>query len=167
MLETVNVTVENAEMISKRDVGIIPSNCEIVDDGHSLQVASVNVIDDATNGKNSTVVINDPAFWFSLSSNQIDYLVQSGPPKISENFTYPQDAKSKRRFHYSLYFRVLSSGEKVFQNWLIYSTSKNTLFCFSCKLLSKSPSSFSTNGYSNWFHAARDISSYETSREHF
>ena len=50
VLETVNVIVENAEMESKRDVSTIPSNCEIVDDAHSIQVASVNVIDDATNG---------------------------------------------------------------------------------------------------------------------
>ena len=167
MLETVNVTVENAETESTRDVGTIPSNCEIADDAHSLQVASVNVINDATNGNNLIVVINDPAFWCNLSSNQIDYLIQSAHPKISENFTYPQDAKSKRRFNYSLCFRVLSSGEKVFRNWFIYSTSKNALFCFSCKLLSNSPSSFSTNGYLNWVHAARDISSHETSREHF
>ena len=82
VLETVNVTVENAEMESTRDVGAIPSYCEIVDDAHSLKVASVNVIDDATNGNNSAVVINNPAFWCSLSSNQIDYLVQSGPPKF-------------------------------------------------------------------------------------
>ena len=81
MLETVTVTVENAEMESTRDVGTIPSNCEIVDDAHSLQVALVNVIDDATNGNNS-VVINDPAFWCSLSLNQIDYLIQSGPKKF-------------------------------------------------------------------------------------
>ena len=96
MLETVNVTVENAEMKSSRDVGTTPSNRDIVDDAHSLQVATVNVIDDATNSNNSTVVINELAFWCSLSSNQIDYLIQSGPPKISENFTYPRDTKSKR-----------------------------------------------------------------------
>ena len=34
-------------------------------------------------------------------------------------------------------------------------------------MLSKSPSSFSTNGYSNWVHANRDISSHETSRKQF
>ena len=82
MLETVYVTRENAEMDFTRDSGTIPSNCEIVDDAHSLQVASVNVIDDATNGSNSTAVINDPVSLGSLSSNQIDYLIQSGPPKF-------------------------------------------------------------------------------------
>ena len=39
MLEFVSATVEDAEMESIRDVGAIPSNCEIVDDAHSLQVA--------------------------------------------------------------------------------------------------------------------------------
>jgi len=32
------------------------------------------------------------------------------------------------------FFRTLSNGEKVLRSWLIYSPSKQALYCFCCKL---------------------------------
>ena len=63
-------------------------------------------------------------------------------------------------------YRCLNNGEKVFRSWLVYSISKDAVYCFPCKLFSSS-SKFATTGCSNWIHLARNISNHEKSQDHF
>ena len=65
--------------------------------------------------------------------------------------------------------------KKVRRMWMIYSSSKNAIFCFSCMLFhsSASTSCYSASsflepskGYSDWCHVSRAVSNHENSKGH-
>ncbi|XP_065642896.1 zinc finger MYM-type protein 5-like [Hydra vulgaris] len=81
---------------------------------------------------------NDPGLWPEYRSNRNRLgFVKQGPVRI-ENISFPRDEKDTRKFSASYYTKVLLNGEKVARRWLIYSKSKNAVFCFCCKLFSTS-----------------------------
>ena len=61
-----------------------------------------------------------------------DYLVERGPPTIYPvDYPFPRDG-IERCFTYSCYTRRMSNGEKQDRRWLVYSKSKDKIFCFCC-----------------------------------
>lgn len=62
--------------------------------------------------------------------------------------------------------KTLVSGEKMARSWLIYSMTKNSLFCFFCKLFSKRNIHLGAAGMANWKHASDYLTSHENSIEH-
>ena len=67
-----------------------------------------------------------------------------------------------------LYRRHLKSGELVLRKWLIYSPSCCNLFCFTCKLfdLDTNHCSFAKEGFRDWKHADRALTTHENSEMH-
>lgn len=65
--------------------------------------------------------------------------------------------------------RTLPNGTKIVRNWLIYSPTTDSIFCFVCRLfgnLCDNPSPFALNGFNNWNETSRSISMHEQSKDH-
>lgn len=56
-------------------------------------------------------------------------LVEKGPIQV-KNFNFPIESRSGRRFTAVNYKTKLPNGEDIDRYWLVYSTSKNSIFCF-------------------------------------
>ncbi|KAM7394895.1 hypothetical protein PAMA_006573 [Pampus argenteus] len=73
----------------------------------------------------------DPSEWPSpheIGDSLRQYMVENGPQKCPDG-PYPRSDKSKRCFSKAYCFRVLSNGEKVERDWLLYSKSTNRVYC--------------------------------------
>jgi hypothetical protein len=55
--------------------------------------------------------------------------------------------------------------ERIERKWLCYSPATGCVYCFACKLLSPSPSVFTT-GFKDWKHGEQRISSHEHGEQH-
>ncbi|XP_071325732.1 uncharacterized protein [Trachinotus anak] len=69
----------------------------------------------------------DPSEWPSphkIGDPLRQYMVENGPQKCPDG-PYPRSDKSKRCFSKAYCFRVLSNGEEVERDWLLYSKSNN------------------------------------------
>jgi len=118
----------------------------------------------------------DPASWpISISPDLRTNIVKLGPKRVF-NFNFPShvtissssEREIYRRFSTNFYYRKLSNGEKVDRNWLVYSISKDCVFCFCCKLFGLSVyGSLSTNGTNDWSHLGTKLIEYERSLTHF
>jgi hypothetical protein len=73
---------------------------------------------------------------------------------------------NNRRFTVFNYQRCLSNGENVLRTWLVYSLSKNVIFCYFCKLFSTSKTKLGTDGYNDWRHVSIILKKHETSNSH-
>ncbi|EZA55153.1 Zinc finger MYM-type protein [Ooceraea biroi] len=92
-------------------------------------------------------------------------LLELGPIQI-KHFSFPLN-KQNRSFSTS-YYKKLKNNEKISREWLIYSESKNAVYCFNCKLFgSKAHLSFSDcNGFNDWKHLSQALERHEKSKEH-
>lgn len=78
------------------------------------------------------------------------------------SFSFPSN-KDKRKFPCKYFVRSLANGEKVGRTWLIYSISKDFVFCFCYKLFCKTPNTFcDTNRISDWQHLSFPIKKHKT-----
>lgn len=127
-----------------------------------------------------TTYSTDPCLWAPIDNDLRDYWVTNGPAKCNNRSgsasgdyaasvrMYDEGGKKRERsFYPSLFQRQLCNGEFVNREWLLYSPSKGSVYCFVCRLFSTKESKFSSGcGYSDWKHAATRIAEHETSPEH-
>nr|XP_047132570.1 LOW QUALITY PROTEIN: zinc finger MYM-type protein 1-like [Hydra vulgaris] len=81
------------------------------------------------------------------SSNFVDHLIKLGPFQITKE-KYPED-RNGRHFSSIYYNRKLANEETFCRRWLVYSDSKNSVFCFCCLL-------FDNNSKSNLVSDEKD-----------
>ncbi len=76
---------------------------------------------------------------------------------------YHEGKKTRERsFYASLFKRQLRNGESIYREWLLYSPSQGSVYCFVCRLFSSSESKFALgSGYSDWKHAVTRIAEHE------
>lgn len=67
-----------------------------------------------------------------LNANLVETIVRRGPPKLPENL--PSDGK--RAFPRTVLSTKHKNGEKVLRDWLVWSETNESLFCFPCRLFS-------------------------------
>lgn len=129
--------------------------------------AASDTFDEGFNEASVDIIPSDPGLWPERITNEIArILVKRGPPLIDISFSFPSN-KDKRKFSCKYFVRSLANGEKVESTWLIYSISKDSVFCFCCKLFCKTPNTFcDTNGLSDWQHLSLLIKRHETSILH-
>ncbi|XP_013631823.1 PREDICTED: uncharacterized protein LOC106337278 [Brassica oleracea var. oleracea] len=96
-----------------------------------------------------------------------DFMVVQGPAKrLPIDYNFPKDGV-KRHFSHLHYTRQLGDGKKQDRRWLLYSKKINKIFCFCCKLFSKSDSSqLASVGFSNWRNVLKMLKEHESGREH-
>ncbi|XP_060846075.1 zinc finger MYM-type protein 1-like [Rhopalosiphum padi] len=97
----------------------------------------------------------DPALW-DINSDMVDYFirnpVESNPKIINFDNTIRKCGEFNRKLPYDIFKRKLLNGEIKDREWLLYSTSKNALFCFYCLLFSNKKTQFSStdSGFTDW-----------------
>ncbi|XP_013883718.1 zinc finger MYM-type protein 5 [Austrofundulus limnaeus] len=109
----------------------------------------------------------DPSEWplpHKIEDSFRQYMVENGPQKCSDG-PYPRSDKSKRCFSKAYCFRLLSNGEKVERDWLLYSKNTNRVYCFACKLFgeAKVADTRFVVGYNNWQCLSKTLKPHETS----
>lgn len=113
-----------------------------------------------------TLLQNDVGMWpKNITSDVVKILVERGPIKVI-NFDYPSNADG-RKFSEKYYNRQLPNGEEIIRDWLLYSISNDSVFCFCCKIFGKSQTSLSDLvGFSDWRHLSLTLRRHETSINH-
>ncbi|XP_058526977.1 zinc finger MYM-type protein 5 [Ochotona princeps] len=108
----------------------------------------------------------DPGTWPRvLSVKQRDTLVENDPPQV-RNFNFPKD-NTGRRFSENYYTRILPNGERTTRSWLLYSTSKDSVFCLHCKLFGEGKNRLrNEHGCKDWQHLSHILSKHEESEVH-
>jgi hypothetical protein len=70
----------------------------------------------------------------------------------------------------SYFFRILPNKEKIERFWLLYSETKNSLYCFCCKIFNdsdlKSVRLSDESGYNDWQHLSEHLNIHEKSKLH-
>ncbi|XP_028353344.1 zinc finger MYM-type protein 5 isoform X2 [Physeter macrocephalus] len=112
------------------------------------------------------VLSADPGTWPRiLSIKARDTLVENDPPQV-RNFNFPKDGTG-RKFSETYYTRILPNGEKTTRSWLLYSTSKDSVFCLYCKLFGEGKNQLKNeNGCRDWQHLSHILSKHEESEMH-
>ncbi len=108
--------------------------------------------------------LNDPAKWSVINDSLRTALVKHGPFQV-KNFKGPKNDQN-RRFSSTHFIRRLENGESIERQWLVYSTSNDTVFCFCCKLFSTKAIPLAECGYQNWRHLPEALSGHERSSSH-
>lgn len=116
----------------------------------------------------------DPALW-NVNNNLRSYFIDKGPDMCQNHEVdlknsarnFIESNKNKIRYANISYFtRVLLNGEKIKREWLLYSPSEGTLYCFVCRLFSSKCLAFGTKGFEDWKHGHESICGHENSVEH-
>lgn len=125
----------------------------------------------------NTMFKNDPALIpQSASTYQQSYFVELGPcqpnPLDLPNNSFPKNYEKNgkfRSFHESYYYKVLPNQAPCRRWWLSYSTSKNKIFCISCKLFGLPKvknNNLVLNGSGDWKNINRTIENHEVLPDH-
>ncbi|XP_036345078.1 zinc finger MYM-type protein 5-like, partial [Rhagoletis pomonella] len=151
--------------------------------------SSVNVSKIYENSTN--VFSNDPGLWpiqfnqsivqtYWIKKGMLSLVFQYKSKKINTEYSYlgPSScrnidliAKKSGQRNFSEYHlhRVLPNGTQTERDWLIYSPSVDSVFCFACRLfgnLDENASSFALKGFNDWKLSKRGISIHEQSHDH-
>lgn len=113
----------------------------------------------------------DPGKWPNIiTSSVVEEIVRSGPMR-EVNYAYPIN-ENKRRFSSDFYTKTLPNGEKSERKWLVYSKTKDKVYCFCCKLFAMasdhdhSPGKIADNGFCDWKHLGTRLQGHEQSTKH-
>lgn len=77
----------------------------------------------------------DPGLWLKiLSSMNIELLIRNDSTYYNNsNNVFPKE-KTGQKFSEPYFNRILLNNEKIKRDWLVYSVSKNSVFCFCCRI---------------------------------
>ncbi|XP_067122405.1 zinc finger MYM-type protein 1-like [Centruroides vittatus] len=111
-------------------------------------------------------VHEDPNYWPGVLLDKIKLtLIELGPTQLTEaDITFPLN-KYNRGFSSIYYKKKLCNGEIIPRVWLVYSKSKDCVYCFPCKIF-KTFSSGLVEGYNDWRHLSQVIERHEKSKGH-
>lgn len=147
--------------LTRQDVNLSASVSTVADTFHEQLEEKKS--EDATQ---PVVLSADPGTWPRiLNIKQRDILVENDPPQV-RNFNFPKD-NTGRKFSETYYTRILPNGEKTTRSWLLYSTSKDSVFCLYCKLFGEGKNQLKNeNGCKDWQHLSHILSKHEESEMH-
>uniref|UniRef100_A0A8C3HBI5 TTF-type domain-containing protein n=1 Tax=Chrysemys picta bellii TaxID=8478 RepID=A0A8C3HBI5_CHRPI len=60
----------------------------------------------------------------------------------------------------------MKNGEQINRSWLVYSQTKDVVFCFCCKLFCNSDIFLATAGFNDWRNLHQHLKEHETSKNH-
>jgi hypothetical protein len=115
----------------------------------------------------------DPATWPTKIPDKTKcFLVEQGP-KQDKMETYPNTLcsidKRTRQFSKKWFEKVLPNGEKFNRQWLLYSFTRDALFCFCCILFSSKKQSYFADvskGFNDWKKLNPRVSEHENCIDH-
>ncbi|XP_065671898.1 zinc finger MYM-type protein 5-like [Hydra vulgaris] len=136
------------------------------DDEQLLQINEVN--QNAVTTNLLEFKFDDPPTWPKINDSLRCSLVEHGA-KQDKREVYPTTSTSSENRYFSWFEKNLPNGEKVNRQWLLYSASKNSLFCFPCILFSNTKTSKfadTSKGFSEWKQLNPRIPEHKNSCEH-
>ncbi|XP_007954713.1 zinc finger MYM-type protein 5 [Orycteropus afer afer] len=159
----VSVECSTDTSLIKKDVNLPSSSISVIHDRFQEQQLEEKKSEDSTV---PLVLSADPGTWPRiLNVKQWDTLVENDPPQV-RNFNFPKD-NTGRKFSETYYTRILPNGEKTTRSWLLYSTSKDSVFCLYCKLFGEGKNQLKNeNGCKDWQHLSHILSKHEESEMH-
>jgi len=117
----------------------------------------------------TTIDLSDPGCWPDLSDKLRILIVEKKPFHVDRNYNFPLNDE-RRSFEGKWFYKTIKNGEKIRRQWLIYSISKDAIYCFPCLLFSNKnkirTSSFWDGGFSDWKHLNPRIGKHENSDYH-
>ncbi|XP_029054570.2 zinc finger MYM-type protein 1-like [Osmia bicornis bicornis] len=120
---------------------------------------------EAQKEENRNFDTEDPSTWpIERTQQTVNLIVQHGPVQVNQ-FNFPKN-KNKRSFSATYFTRILANGQRKARRWLIYSKSKDKVYCFACKLFSITDVSLGTDGFCDWSHLSQRIKMHEQSAVH-
>ena len=116
----------------------------------------------------------DPARWGKIDDRVQSYWAKKGPESCQNKEADIQASERpygqhKRYFSKNLFKRELQNGEYVIREWLLYSPSVGSVFCFACRLYGEAGNvkcPFKTTGFSDWKHATDRLKKHENTDCH-
>lgn len=74
-----------------------------------------------------------------------------------------------RHFNPEWFYKALPNGEKILRKWMVYSPTKNSLYCFCCKLFTRSEKNHHSfaNGFNSWWKLNPKVPEHENSENLF
>lgn len=120
----------------------------------------------------------DPALFVNrvLETELIRKILALGPcqPGLHEDYSFPKNDSDGRVFRKQWYHASMRNGMTRYRDWLVYSPTKNSMFCFSCWLFGDpkhnkhSDPAFSdpSHGVSKWRKGVELIERHEKSQGH-
>ena len=75
-------------------------------------------------------------------------------------------AENDRYCSKNLFTSKKANGEEFKREWLIYSPSLGSVFCFVCKLFRVSQFALATHGFRDWKNSFSSLKSHDNSSEH-
>lgn len=98
-----------------------------------------------------------------LTQNTIDKIIRSGPIQIKMQFP----STNGRAFSAFYYTKIMSNGETINREWIVYSRELDAVHCFCCRIFEPLKVKFSSiNGVDDWKHLSERIRDHETSASH-
>ncbi|XP_022903846.2 zinc finger MYM-type protein 1-like [Onthophagus taurus] len=169
--------IQNATTATERsddgEESLSPVLCQEQDD--DTQLATSDLPQSASQQEGEIIDLMDPGAWpdtekmtdmqRSFLSNQAVLLNDKHPNNIEFKFT----ERNGRRLTYSMWFRTMTNKENIKRTWLVYSKTKNSIYCFACKLYSNvfTPlSALRSVGFINWKKASERLAEHEASQAH-
>ena len=87
--------------------------------------------------------------------------------KQPNNIEIRSTQRNGRHLTNSMWFRVMENNENIKRTWLLYSKTKNTIYCMACKLYdSVSTSALRTVGLISWKKASERLAEHAASQTH-
>ena len=116
--------------------------------------------------KETAIDYSDCGLWPIHRNIQfVDYAINIGAIQVNLD-TYPRDNR-RRHFSNAYYNRKLSNGEVISRRWLVYSVSKDAVFCFCCKLFDFNMNlKLNGNGFNKWKNLTEALKIHENSKSH-
>ncbi|XP_039303482.1 zinc finger MYM-type protein 1-like [Solenopsis invicta] len=121
---------------------------------------------------------HDPGNWAAAFTEEIRlFWIKKGPEffqnkdkdflETARSYKEANDKVKIRHLNKSVFVRTLQNGEKVNRKWLLHSSLKKSVYCFSYCLFSSSNASFSSSGGCNdWKYIQKFILEHENSLAH-
>lgn len=93
----------------------------------------------------------------------------TGPAQCQHFDVEFQFSSVGRRFSTFHKYRELPNGSQIERDWLVYSPSKEAIFCFVCRLFGSNindADNFNKMGFNDWKNSGRSIQCHEHSKQH-
>ncbi|KAK9744657.1 hypothetical protein QE152_g7578 [Popillia japonica] len=108
---------------------------------------------------------NDPGVWpISITDVDRTQTVLKGPIRVKVDLFPVND--NRRRFSEYHYNQILVNSEKLDRRWMIYSQTRDVVYCFPCRIFRLENTKIgSSEGVRDWKHLG-GLKSHESSRQH-
>lgn len=114
------------------------------------------------------VDLSDPACRPQRITNVTQIQIVERSPTRVLDIIFPLQEKSGRTFSVTHYKKIMSNGEIVDGEWLIYSKTMDRVYCFVCKLFEATLNTSLPNiGYDDWGPPSHLLKTHERNKNHY